>query len=102
MKIVIDGVFFQIKNTGIARVWRSLLTCWSTQSFASSLVVLDREGTAPQFSSIQSLQIPAYGRVSVDQDRELLQKCCDQVGADLFISTYYTTPISTPSCNRWK
>ncbi|MEM1425273.1 MAG: glycosyltransferase [Cyanobacteria bacterium P01_H01_bin.130] len=97
MKIVIDGVFFQIKNTGIARVWRSLLTCWSTQSFASSLVVLDREGTAPRFPSIQSLQIPAYGRVSVDQDRELLQKCCDQVGADLFISTYYTTPIATPS-----
>ncbi|MEM9771121.1 MAG: glycosyltransferase [Cyanobacteria bacterium P01_D01_bin.73] len=97
MKIVIDGVFFQIRNTGIARVWRSLLSHWSTQPFAQSIVLLDRGKTAPKFESIQSLEIPLYGQVGVEEDRQLLQKYCDQVGADLFVSTYYTTPVSTPS-----
>ena len=97
MKIVVDGVFFQIRNTGIARVWRSLLKQWSTQPFSQSIVLLDRGGTAPQVPSIQSIKIPLYGPVDVDSDRQLLQQYCDEVGADLFVSTYYTTPVSTPS-----
>ncbi|MEM9246351.1 MAG: glycosyltransferase, partial [Cyanobacteria bacterium P01_F01_bin.153] len=56
-----------------------------------------RGNTAPKFPSIQSIGIPLYGLVSVEEDRELLQQCCDEVGADLFVSTYYTTPVSTPS-----
>jgi len=27
----------------------------------------------------------------------MLQQCCDAAGADLFISTYYTVPLTTPS-----
>ncbi|MEM6503640.1 MAG: glycosyltransferase, partial [Cyanobacteria bacterium P01_C01_bin.89] len=97
MKIIVDGVFFQVRNTGIARVWRSLLKHWSTQPFAQCITLLDRGNTAPKFPSIQSIGIPLYGLVSVDEDRQLLQQCCDEVEADLFVSTYYTTPISTPS-----
>ncbi|MFM6396688.1 TylF/MycF/NovP-related O-methyltransferase, partial [Planktothrix sp.] len=32
-KIIIDGVFFQFNNTGIARVWKALLKEWSTGEF---------------------------------------------------------------------
>ena len=39
--IVIDGVFFQIGRSGIARVWQSLLGLWSGTPFGDRLVVMD-------------------------------------------------------------
>jgi len=97
IKIIIDGVFFQIRNTGIARVWKSLLETWSTQDFAQQIIVLDREGTTPKIPGIKYYQIPEYDYDKIEEDRQLLQKICDQENADLFISTYYTTPLTTPS-----
>jgi len=96
-KIIIDGVFFQLYSTGIARVWKSLLEEWAKNGFAKHIVVLDRAGTAPQFSGIWYRNVPGYDYASTDADREMLQQVCDDEGADLFISTYYTTPLSTPS-----
>ena len=96
-KIIIDGVFFQIRNTGIARVWKSLLEEWSQNNFSQKILVLDREGTAPKIAGIQYYQIPAYDYDKIEEDRQLLQKICNQENADLFISTYYTTPLTTPS-----
>jgi glycosyltransferase involved in cell wall biosynthesis len=96
-QIVLDGVFFQLYNTGIARVWKSVLEEWSQTEFANHLVVLDRMGTAPQISGINYHQIPAYDYNNTDRDRQILQQACDDLGAELFISTYYTTPLETPS-----
>lgn len=96
-KIIIDGVFFQIRDTGIARVWKSLLEVWSTKDFAQQIIVLDREGTTPKIPGIKYYQIPEYNYDKVEEDRQLLQNICDQENADLFISTYYTTPLTTPS-----
>ncbi|MEB3311335.1 MAG: glycosyltransferase [Snowella sp.] len=95
--IVIDGVFFQIHQTGIARVWRSLLEEWQKSGFARHIVVLDRNQTAPKFEGIRYYSIPAYGFHEAALECKRLQKVCDQVNADLFLSTYYTTPIFTPS-----
>ncbi|NJO46845.1 MAG: glycosyltransferase [Oscillatoriales cyanobacterium RM2_1_1] len=96
-QIAIDGVFFQLNDTGIARVWRSLLQEWQNTGFAHHLLFLDRYGTAPQFPGIRTLTIPAYDYGNTELDRQRLQDICDREGIDLFISTYYTTPISTPS-----
>lgn len=96
-KFIIDGVFFQLYKTGIARVWRSLLEEWLEDSFSKYLVILDRAGTAPKISGIRYRLVPAYDYNNTDSDRAMLQQVCDEEGADLFISTYYTTPISTPS-----
>jgi glycosyltransferase involved in cell wall biosynthesis/predicted O-methyltransferase YrrM len=95
--IVIDGVFFQLFQTGIARVWKSLLEEWSVTSFGKNIIVLDRAGTAPQIPGIRYRQIPAFNVDDLDGDRQMLQSICDEEGADVFTSTYYTTPISTPS-----
>ncbi|MEQ8752029.1 MAG: glycosyltransferase [Coleofasciculus sp. G1-WW12-02] len=97
LKICIDGVFFQLYKTGIARVWRSLLEEWSHKEFAKYIVILDRSGTAPQIPGIRYRSVPLYDYSSTDADRTMLQQVCDEEGADLFISTYYTTPLSTPS-----
>ncbi|HEY9624054.1 MAG TPA: glycosyltransferase family 1 protein [Crinalium sp.] len=95
--IVVDGVFFQLHKTGIARVWRSLLTEWVKSGFAKHLVVLDRAGTAPEIPGVHYYPVKPYNAGAIDADREMLQQVCDQLGADVFISTYFTTPVSTPS-----
>jgi FkbM family methyltransferase len=95
--IVIDGVFFQLYKTGIARVWRSLLEEWVNTGFAKHILVLDRARTAPEILGVRYRLIPPYDYNHTESDRQLLQEICDEEGADLFISTYYTTPISTPS-----
>lgn len=95
--IAIDGVFFQLYQTGIARVWRSLLEEWAKGDFADHIIVLDRANSAPQVPGIQSRTIPAYDYNNTEADRAILQQICDEERVDLFISTYYSTPISTPS-----
>jgi glycosyltransferase involved in cell wall biosynthesis/predicted O-methyltransferase YrrM len=96
-KILLDGVFFQLYNTGIARVWRSLLAEWVNTGFANHVVVLDRNNTAPKIPGVWYRTIPAYSYDNTESDREMLQQVCDEEGASLFISTYYTTPLNTPS-----
>jgi glycosyltransferase involved in cell wall biosynthesis len=96
-KIVIDGVFFQLYSTGIARVWRSLLEEWVKTKFSDYIVLLDRAGTAPQITGVTYYQIPAYDYDDTDNDRLMLQEVCEELGAELFLSTYYTTPTETPS-----
>jgi len=95
--VLLDGVFFQLYRTGIARVWKSLLEEWAENGFAKHIIVLDRVGTSPQIPGIRYCTVPAYDYSKTDADREMLQQVCDETGADLFISTYYTTPLSTPS-----
>lgn len=95
--IIVDGVFFQLYQTGIARVWRSLLEEWSASGFAKHIVVLDRGETSPKISGIRYRTFPLYDYNDTVADREMLQQICDEEGANLFISTYYTTPLSTPS-----
>ncbi len=97
LTILVDGVFFQMYRTGIARVWRSLLEEWAKNGFAKHIIVLDRVGTSPKIPGIRYCTVPAYDYSTIDADREMLQQVCDETGADLFISTYYTTPLSTPS-----
>ncbi len=97
LKIVIDGVFFQLYKTGIARVWHSLLEEWVKNGFAKHVVVLDRAETAPKISGIKYCSVAHYNYSRTDADRAMLQQVCDEEDADLFVSTYYTTPLSTPS-----
>lgn len=96
-QIVIDGVFFQIANSGIARVWKSLLEEWAETDLAKHLVVLDRDGTAPRIPGIRYRPVRRFDYSHTGSDAEMLQEICDEKGADLFISTYYTAPLTTPS-----
>ncbi|MBP0005272.1 MAG: glycosyltransferase [Cyanobacteria bacterium SBC] len=95
--IVIDAVFFQLYKTGIARVWKSLLEEWSGTEFVKHIVVLDRAKTAPRIPGIRYIDTPAYDYNKTEDDRKLLQDICDRKNASLLISSYYTTPLSTPS-----
>ena len=93
--ILVDAVFFQYYRTGIARVWRSLFREWVDDGFIQQLLVLDRQGTAPRIPGVAYRVIPAHNYQNLDQDRIMLQQICNEESANLFVSTYYTTPIST-------
>lgn len=95
--IIIDGVFFQLHATGIARVWRSLLEQWAKTGFAQYLIVLDRANTAPKIAGIRYRDVPPFSYDALDIDSQMLQQVCNEEEADLFISSYYTRPITTPS-----
>ena len=96
-RIVIDGVFFQMNNTGIARLWQAILAEWAKEDFGKRIVVLDRAGTLPPLPGIQTVRIPHYRYEAMDLDPFLLEWCCRKAEAGLFVSTYYSTPVGTPS-----
>jgi glycosyltransferase involved in cell wall biosynthesis len=95
--VVIDGVFFQYYNTGIARVWRSLLKEWAQTEMGPRLLILDRGGKAPRIPGLRYLDFPAHNYGDLSADRELVQEACDYAGARVFISSYYSAPLTTPS-----
>ena len=96
-KLAVDGVFFQDYQTGIARVWTALLGEWSCTPPPFDVVLLDRDGTAPEFPAFQRLTIGRHDYDDPDGDRRMVQRALDDTGADLFTSTYYSRPLSTPS-----
>ncbi|MEH2414966.1 glycosyltransferase [Nostoc sp.] len=96
-RILVDGVFFQLYKTGIARVWKSLLEQWANTKFAEHILVLDRANTAPKINGINYRTIHPYDFNNTEGDRQIIQQVCDEERAELFISSYYTTPITTPS-----
>lgn len=96
--IVVDGVFFQhFLTSGIERVWRSFLREWLKTGFAKRVVFLDRGGAGPRLPGLPTRSVPPWRGDLTAQDSLRLQRICDEEGAVLFVSSYYTTPIGTPT-----
>jgi glycosyltransferase involved in cell wall biosynthesis len=95
-KIIVDGVFFQKNKTGIARLWKSLLEEWVKDGFAEQLIVINRGGTLPKIDGITST-MTSYYIERIYSESLIIQDICDSWNAKAFISSYYTTPITTMS-----
>jgi glycosyltransferase involved in cell wall biosynthesis len=95
--IVVDGIFFQIHNTGISVVWQELLKVWGSSNLGPRIRVLDRGETAPRIPGIQYHGIPLFDPDDMGGDSLMLQEICDELKAGVFISTYYSSPTRTPS-----
>jgi glycosyltransferase involved in cell wall biosynthesis len=93
--VAIDMIFFQLNNSGIARVWETLLRIWSQTEISKKLFVLDRGNTAPRLPGLRYLDIPSF--TNAEDDEQMLEEVCQKHGIALFLSTYYTRPSSTPS-----
>jgi glycosyltransferase involved in cell wall biosynthesis len=94
IKLLVDGVFFQLNNTGIARVWRSVLELLATDG-RFQIYFLDR-GNAPAIAGIEYVAFPVFYANNCPADSQLIQDVCDHYKIDVFTSSYYTTPITTP------
>lgn len=96
-RIAIDGVFFQIANSGIARVWHSLFQEWVKSGFCQHLLIIDRDGTSPQIPGLTYYQTPLFDYQNPALESIYIQEICDRERIDLFISTYHTISLLTPS-----
>ncbi len=99
-QVVVDGVIFQLqhgKAFGISRLWRSLLTELGKGKLAPRILLLDRDGTAPEIPGIATRRIGGYRLGSAAEEAEALDAICRETRAGLFISTYYTCTRETPS-----
>ncbi|RBP36658.1 glycosyltransferase involved in cell wall biosynthesis [Roseimicrobium gellanilyticum] len=94
--IVVDGIFFQLNNTGIARLWIELLREWVRSGIAEHVWLLDRDGTAPDIPGIRRHRVRRLDTSHPGPDSFMLQDVCDALGADVLVSTYYSCAISTP------
>ena len=93
-RLLVDGVFFQLANSGIARVWRSVLGLVAASS-RFEILFLDR-GRAPQIDGVEYVPFPRIRLAHTAADSLLIQELCDHYQIDVFTSTYYTTPVATP------
>lgn len=94
IRVLVDGVFFQMTNTGIARVWAAILALLARDP-RFELFLLDR-GDAPSIEGISSIPFPSYRFQYCVADSEMIQNLCDLHQIDVFTSSYYTTPMRTP------
>ncbi|NCQ90243.1 MAG: glycosyltransferase [Microcystis aeruginosa LG13-03] len=95
--IVIDGVIFQIDQGKLARVWSSILEHWSQLELSQHIVILDRNNTAPRWEKFKYWPAESYDYNCTGKDARKIQAICDRLQANLFISTFYTSPLNTPS-----
>ena len=96
MTVLVDGVFFQLARSGISRVWREIIPRLAARS-DRALIVLDRGGIGSDFPGVTMVPFPAYRDTFAADDSILLERVCRHFRAEVFASTYYTTPIETPS-----
>src|SRR5207248_2700227 len=95
LKVLVDGVFFQFARSEITRLWASALPRL-VDRHPIDVILLDR-GNAPDLPGIERIPFPSYGFRYSAQDSMLLEKMCELRATDIFVSTYYTTPLRTPS-----
>lgn len=94
MRLLVDGVAFQITEQEIMELWCSLLPVLAKQP-GLEILFLDR-GNSPIMSGITYIPYPSYGFKNSAADSLLIQKTCDHYQVDVFCSTYYTSPVVTP------
>jgi glycosyltransferase involved in cell wall biosynthesis len=91
-RLLIDGVFFQLNDTGIARLWRTVLPKLAPHL---SIILLDR-GNSPEIEGVSVVPFPSHTMENTAAESVLIQKFCSHYKADVFTSTYYSTPLATP------
>jgi glycosyltransferase involved in cell wall biosynthesis len=97
-RIVVDGVFFQYQSSGIARVWTALLEEWAKSGLIEHVVLLRRGGNGvAQIPGLRCQNVVGHDYARTGADSLVLERICRELNADLFVSTYYTTPTATPS-----
>jgi len=96
LKIVIDGFIFQWQAgqpLGISRVWRSVIAELAAALPEAEITLLRRRGYPVGIPGINEYEIPAMqmGTAEVlERDDAMLARVCAELGADVFMSTYYT------------
>lgn len=101
--ILFDDVFFQFapRNSGVARIWRDLLTSSAFQTALSDndleVIILSRSGVLDGSTPFRSIPFPTLNHQYWALDSEWLDLACESLKARLFVSSYFTFPTHTPT-----
>jgi glycosyltransferase involved in cell wall biosynthesis len=95
MRLLVDGVRYQVEPSGRPRLWLSILSRLINRS-GVEVFLLDR-GNLPEFPGATIIPFPAYTDRYTADDSFLLQKMCDFYAIDVFTSTQFTSPVRTPA-----
>jgi len=96
--VLVDGIAFQFPWTrAICRVWTSILDEWVKSGFSKYVTVLDRGGTFPKIPGIITVPFDLWYESQRGEDAFKLEGECELRKAEVFISTYHSTPITFPS-----
>jgi glycosyltransferase involved in cell wall biosynthesis len=99
-RVLFDDVFFNIANTGIARLWHSVLTFLSENMHIIpeeyEFVILNRSNKLASLN-FEKIDFPNYDHWLPNMDRTLLTNLAKNEHIDLFVSSYYTFPIGVPT-----
>ncbi|MGO9133432.1 MAG: glycosyltransferase [Methylovirgula sp.] len=95
MKLLVDGVCFQLARGEISRIWTGLLSRLARHP-ELEIVLLDR-GNAPSIEGVQAISFPSYTGAFTAGDSFFVDHFCQDLKIDVFASSFYTTPIAVPS-----
>ena len=96
--VVVDCEFFQYSEfSGITRYWRSILKEWVVSGFADHVICLVRGEHFPNVEGVHYFPIRRYSNKMPATESLYLQAICDLLGADVFVSSYFSSPIETPT-----
>jgi hypothetical protein len=93
INLLVDGIAFQLDQSGVAHIWRALLP--QLASRLKSITLLDR-GNSPEVFGIKRIPFPAYTNKATAAESILIDKLCVHYRADIFTSTGHSTPLCTP------
>src|SRR5258708_27671339 len=94
MNVVIDSMVSQIGGIQQAMRWERLLRTLAAEILSKgwNIYCLDRGG-APAINGMETYPFPNYRFSEGASDSQLLQKICDFVSADVFLSGAYTMSL---------
>lgn len=99
-RVLFDDVFFNINNTGIARMWRSVFSEFSVTDLQSKygieLLILNRSNQLSG-GGFETIDFPKYDYQTPAIDRLSIDDVVNDFKIDIFMSSYYT--LST-HCNN--
>ena len=86
--LYVDCIFYQMANSGIARVWNEVFRVWS-EKYADKVVLLDRGGEIESFG-LPRIPFKRFDFISPSPEIRALSWFLLRKGAYRFASTYYT------------
>ncbi len=102
MRVLFDDIFLVNNKSGIARYWQSVFRYWnqSEEPRASDVefIILNRSGSLDGLG----FEMVDFPRISISdpyraEDRRLISRICESLAADVFLSSYYTFALDTPT-----
>jgi len=92
-RVLFDDVFFNVNNTGIARMWRSIFAEFSVSEILSEcsveLIILNRSNQLAGMG-FETIYFPEYEFQTPAIDRMLIDNVVSDLEINIFISSYYT------------